>query len=746
MKLSIRAKLLIGFTILLLLSSLIQAFAFNLSRGYISSLIDNNQTLQAKKGALEIQDFFTGINEVSSGLARQYKEEVLNAGTSGSVGNFVAINNYSIANNEQINKITYLAKSGRELYKFDQHGELASDKLSYEVPTDAFTNATEGKTAISKVYFLDGELGPHIDIFSPAYDKNHNVSGVIKMQIKLESLRKSLENVKYGEKGYMYVVDNEGRLITHPSQEFVNERPNLMSRNIIGLTLQNKDVATKDEIYTNENKVPVFAKAEKIPGINWVAVVEQPLSDADGYLIFIRNIYITTLFGATILLLIIALFLSENFTRPIRKLQKEAESIGKGDFHNVEIIKTGDEIESLSLSVSSMVNQLLARENSIKKENQEMTTLLQSLYDAVIGLDSENHIIAFNKAAEKLTGYTAQQVSNKHIDEVLELHYDDEKILFETYNNQSSMLISKLREKGLNMTNQRGEHLTISVTTSPILFEDKKTGSIIAFHDMTKEHQLEEMKIDFVSMAAHELRTPLTAIRGYAQLLEMQKASLMDESGKELIQRLVISSESLSNLIDNLLSVARIERNKFDVEKKPIKLEGLINNVVETVKHQALTKKQELELNIGKDLPTVMADPFRITQVILNLVANASTYTNEGGKISIAAFRKDNTLQVSITDTGQGIPSEAIPKLFKKFFRVSGVLEQGSKGTGLGLYISKSIIEMHNGKIWVESELGKGSQFSFSLPIATDDDIKNYQEHASMDIVNRSGQHVIIRR
>ena len=366
MKFTIRAKLLIGFTILLLLSSLIQAFAFNISRGYISSLIDNNQALQAKKGALEIQDFFTSINDVAFGLASLYKDDILNATSSGSTSNFLAVNQYTLSNNEQIKKITYLSHSGKELYKFDDHGLVSADSLSYEVPSDAFTNATDGKTAISKVYFLEDELGPHIDIFAPIYNQNHIVDGVIKMQIKLETLRKSLENAKYGEKGYMYVVDDEGRLITHPSQDFVNQRPNLISRKIIADTLANKDVSSSDETYINENKIQVFAKAEKIPGINWVAVVEQPLSDADGYLIFIRNIYIITLLGATILLLIIALFLSENFTRPIRRLQKDAENIGKGNFNTIEIIKTGDEIESLSLSFSSIYEQKMKTKNSIK--------------------------------------------------------------------------------------------------------------------------------------------------------------------------------------------------------------------------------------------------------------------------------------------------------------------------------------------------------------------------------------------
>ena len=148
------------------------------------------------------------------------------------------------------------------------------------------------------------------------------------------------------------------------------------------------------------------------------------------------------------------------------------------------------------------------------------------------------------------------------------------------------------------------------------------------------------------------------------------------------------------------------------------------------------------------DLPEIMADPFRITQVILNLVANASNYTKEGGHISIKALKKDTFIEISVSDSGQGIPKEAIPKLFTKFFRVSGVLEQGSKGTGLGLYICKSIIDMHNGKIWVTSDVNKGSTFSFVLPIATQKEIHEIENISieSKEFTKKSGGSIIIKK
>lgn len=739
MKFTIRTKILIGFALLLLLSSLVLAFSFTITRQYISSQIDNFEVIEAKKGASEIQTFFADLNAISFGLAHSFKENDIPNNSSGE-DKFDAINEYIVKNNEEIRRISYLTPLGRELLKYDIHGKVPEDELNYEVFTESFKAAAAGKTAISKVYYLDKELGPHIDIFSPVFLNNTTVIGVIKMQIDLEQLRGSLADIRYGENGFVYVVDEEGRLIAHPSQQYVLERPDLSSRSIISKALHDVTPDSNDFTYTNEQNVKVVAKAVKVPGINWVAVFEQPESEAFGFLTFIRDLFFATLVGSSIILLFIALILSENLTRAIRKLEESVRLVEGGKSSSVALVRSGDEIEILSNSFSSMVSKLLEREKSIEMEKMETETLLQSLSDAVIALDQQNKIIAFNRAAVKITGLSAESVMGKHIDDIVHFYEEEERMPFLVYSQQTDAMVRKLREKGLNTTNDKGEKVTVSIIANPLVFADQRTGWIIAFHDISKEQQLEEMKLDFVSMAAHELRTPLTAIRGYASLLEMQFGRMLDAGGKELINRLLISSENLGNLIDNLLNVSRIERNNFSVDTKPVDLTESIKSVVDGLKQQAYTQNQKLTLLIPDKLPITMADSFRITQVLVNLVANAINYTPGGGSITVVAETKNNFLQVSVSDTGEGIPKEALPKLFTKFFRVSGALEQGSKGTGLGLFISKSIIEMHKGKIWVESEAGKGSTFTFILPIATAEEIERYKNApASLTVKNVQG-------
>lgn len=237
---------------------------------------------------------------------------------------------------------------------------------------------------------------------------------------------------------------------------------------------------------------------------------------------------------------------------------------------------------------------------------------------------------------------------------------------------------------------------------------------------LAKEAQLERMKLDFVAMSAHELRTPLTTVVGYLSFLMEDPATVNKLTGeeKEILNRAFLNSTRLGKLIDNLLVVSRIEKGRMSLNLQPVQLEDLIDRIIKELKNLAQMKKIYLKFQApNQPFPMVLGDRLRIEEVVSNLVGNAINYTSLGGvKLSIAQY--EDELVVAVKDTGQGIPKEARARLFTKFFRIKAPLEAGTKGTGLGLYISKNIIDAHKGRIWVESEAGKGSTFFFSLPIA----------------------------
>ncbi|MDD2822902.1 MAG: ATP-binding protein [Candidatus Daviesbacteria bacterium] len=354
--------------------------------------------------------------------------------------------------------------------------------------------------------------------------------------------------------------------------------------------------------------------------------------------------------------------------------------------------------------------------------SNKLALILSAISDPVIALDSNGKIILFNPAAEKLTGATFQEVQNQSITQILKLYQDNIEIpltQFITTDKTSDVPTFKKDEvKFMSFKNKQG---VVNLISNQIKGGDKADlGCIITLHDITELKSFEAMKLDFVSMAAHELRTPLTSIKGYLSVFMSENKGKFTDDQNTFLTRISISTEQLLDLVENLLNVSKIERGIFNVSTVSTDWVEIVKQTFDQFAERA--KEKNLEYTLIKPtspIPKLMLDKLRIVEVISNLLSNAIAYTPPGGKIKVSiklSPDKDSVI-TSVADTGEGIPKEAIPHLFTKFFRVSGKLEQGSKGTGLGLYISKEITLMHHGKIWVDSEAGKGSTFSFSLPI-----------------------------
>lgn len=242
-------------------------------------------------------------------------------------------------------------------------------------------------------------------------------------------------------------------------------------------------------------------------------------------------------------------------------------------------------------------------------------------------------------------------------------------------------------------------------------------GCILTIHDITKESQLEEMKLDFVSIAAHELRTPITSIRGYiAEYLHQYSLGLSNDQSL-ILKRIQTSSEQLNALVENILNVSRIEQGTFGLNIVPIDWHTQVQQIVENFRFNAHEKQITLQYTPPKSpLPLILGDKFGLVEVLSNLLSNAITFTPPNGSVTVWIEVKGTDVVTHVQDTGTGIPKDAQQHLFTKFFRVTGKLIQGSKGTGLGLYIAKSITEMHKGRIWFTSEPGRTTIFSFSIP------------------------------
>lgn len=247
-----------------------------------------------------------------------------------------------------------------------------------------------------------------------------------------------------------------------------------------------------------------------------------------------------------------------------------------------------------------------------------------------------------------------------------------------------------------------------------------------------KLHQLDKLKDDFVSVASHELRTPMTAIRSYAWMALNKSDVNLSEKLKRYLIRVLISTERLINLVNDLLNISRIESGRIEINPEAVNIISLIKDVVDEVYYSKSTEKNVQFVINEKVLPKVFADPEKLRQVLLNLVGNSLKFTPVNGKIIFDFFTDGNTVETSVKDTGIGISKEDLTRLFKKFGRLdsSYVATASSGGTGLGLYISKNLIELMHGRIWASSEgIDKGSTFTFSLPVVTEELLKNAEKY-----------------
>ena len=251
--------------------------------------------------------------------------------------------------------------------------------------------------------------------------------------------------------------------------------------------------------------------------------------------------------------------------------------------------------------------------------------------------------------------------------------------------------------------------------------EDEKgkfVGLVVLLRDVSREREIEQMKSDFVSVVSHELRTPLAAMKGAVDNLLDGLCGELNQIQKDCLLLTHRNIERLNRLICDLLDISRIEAGKIQMHPQMVDVSGLIKEVLSFFQVMANERNIILKAFCSPDLPKAELDPDKITQVLTNLVGNALKFTSSGGMVNVEASRKNDMIEIDVIDTGLGIAQQDLEKVFDKFYQVSRSLVCGIKGTGLGLPISKGLVERHGGKIWAVSELGKGSKFSFCLPLS----------------------------
>ena len=411
-----------------------------------------------------------------------------------------------------------------------------------------------------------------------------------------------------------------------------------------------------------------------------------------------------------------AVFLANRIVRPLSELTEATARIGAGDLDAKADVKTRDEVGILAAGFNTMAERIRQLRRSdmgkLVVAQQTIEAAIDSLYDPVIITDAEGAVTKLNPAAEEIFGSEARN-AGKPIEEVAR----DSRIAVAV----SEALRSQRPVAGEGAASVLplavdGSERAFRLRTTPMRDDEGRLlGAVTLLDDITHLREIDRVKSEFIATASHELRTPLTSVQMSVHLLLEGAVGGLTDKQRAMLQACREDCERLEKLMRDLLDLSRIEAGKSVPQLSPVRVDDLIAVSTESLRPQVEAKGIAFGVEAPAELPSVLADRPQIERVIMNLVSNAVRHTESGGSIRVQVVRRDGHVAVSVTDTGRGIPAEYLPRIFETFAQVPG---GPSGGAGLGLAISKRIVEAHGGQIVVKSVVGRGTTFTFTLRVA----------------------------
>jgi two-component system phosphate regulon sensor histidine kinase PhoR len=418
------------------------------------------------------------------------------------------------------------------------------------------------------------------------------------------------------------------------------------------------------------------------------------------------------LWMASLLILAIAggvslLFFRSLSTR-IEHLKQFSQKVAEGDFRPVPLDHRGDELSDLTNTLNETAGRLDRTIRTLTEERNQSAAILRSMAEGVAVIGATQRLLFCNDAFSKAMEFVGSSWEGRPIAEVIrqaDLLDAVRAALAGNESVQSELVVGVLRTR------------IFGVTAAPVRSDGTVGGAVMVLHDITELRRLERARRDFVANVSHEFKTPLTAIRGFAETL-IGGAVEDAENRLRFLQIICAHAIRLGRLTDDLLKLARIEAGKVSLDFHPVRAVDFIQPCIETARLNAAPRNIFLEFSCPPDLPPVMGDMSSLQEIMQNLLDNAVRYSPEGGQITISASERGDGLAISVSDTGIGIPKAEQERIFERFYRVDAARSRESGGTGLGLSIVKHLVEVHGGRIEVDSEVGRGSTFSIILPRA----------------------------
>ena len=475
-----------------------------------------------------------------------------------------------------------------------------------------------------------------------------------------------------------------------------------------GRSIRHDAAADRDVLYYAISYSPASTPSSAVSGSH-VLLLSRPLPDVDRQFSAMRRPVWTAFLLLFAAALAVSLLNFNSSSRRIRSLKEFVVRMAVGDFRSVNTTPAGDALDELARALNQTAARLDASIGVLTDERNRSSAILGSMIEGVAVITGEERIVFSNHAFSRILGLeTVREIEGRPLLEVArqsDLLAAIKMALSGKEQVTSEIVVGTVRPR------------SFAVTAAPVQASTHK-GAVLVLHEITDLRRLERVRQDFVANVSHEFRTPLTAIQGFAETL---LAGALDDPAnrRRFVEIIREHSMRLARLTEDLLKLSRIEAGQLKLDFRPVSVTQLVESCVETAQLKAVPRQLALRVNLPEQLPCARGDANTLQEVLQNLLDNALQYTPAGGKIEVSASCSDGHVVVTVADTGIGIPQVEQERIFERFYRVDAARSREAGGTGLGLSIARHIMEAHGGRLWVESAVGEGSRFHFSIPVTS---------------------------
>ena len=714
----------------LLTSGFVQ-FAFSYQETQ-TALIDL-QREKAAGAAVRIEQF---VNDIEHQLAGAIPAQP--AGSAVAPGQLRSDYEWLLHQAPAITEVAYLDASGREQLRVSRVAMTVEGSGADYSADPKFEESSAGRTYFSPVYFRLG-YEPYMTI---ALADRGPDAGVIVAEVNLKFIWDVVSRINVGRAGYAYVVDSEGRLIAHPDISLVLQRPDLSVLPQVRAAQPRMGQASEELTIAHDlGGQQVLTARAPIDPPGWSAFVEQPLAEAYAplYASILRNL-VLLLVGLGLAVLA-SLILARRMVRPIQALQAGVTRIGGGALDQRIEVGTGDELEELAVAFNRMATRLGESYSSLEQKVDERTRGLAEALGRLRALGEVSQAVNSSlDLQEVLTTIVARAVQLSGTDggSIYEFDASTQQFELRATHGMSRDLIAAIDQQRVLTVQLRREDRILGALvvwrSQPGAFQPDTVDllqtfagqSVLAIQNARlfqelehKSRQLElasRHKSQFLANMSHELRTPLNAILGYTELILDGIYGETPERVRDVLVRVDKSGHHLLGLINDVLDLSKIEAGQLILSVSEYSLADVVQTVFTAMEPLAAENRLGLAVTMADDLPLGVGDERRITQVLMNLIGNAIKFT-DAGEVRVRAGASDDVFLLSVTDTGPGIAEADQQRIFNEFQQADGSSTRDKGGTGLGLSIARRILELHGGKLSVESMPGAGSTFTVTLPV-----------------------------